>query len=101
MPYNTIKTTDQLTYCIDSKRVGNTKLKVTTERRYCHPHKIIAHGSHIDSIPCEVLNKVIRCETCKYFEVYQANDHSVDCNDFMEINPNTFHPEAQLYGIQC
>ena len=32
--------------------------------------------------------------------MYQANDHCIDCDDFIEINPNTFHPEAQLYGIE-
>ena len=54
MPYNTVRTTHNKTYCIDSKKVGMNKHKVTTEYRYCHPHKLYTNGSHTDSIPCEV-----------------------------------------------
>ena len=69
MLYNTIRTMNQSTYCIDSKKIGMTKHIVTTEYRYCHPHKMYINGSHTDSIACEVQYKVIKCEVCQYYEI--------------------------------
>ena len=85
---------------VGMKKVGMNKHKVTTEYRYCHPHKLYTNGSHTDSIPCEVQYKVLKCQECKYYEIYQSYEHSIDCEDFIEINPNIFHPEAQIYGIR-
>ena len=31
------RTMNHTTYCIDSKKIGITKHKVTTEYSYCHP----------------------------------------------------------------
>ena len=41
MPYNTIRSANNKTYCKLSKGIGKTKHKVTTEYRFCHPHKIL------------------------------------------------------------
>ncbi|CAF1101211.1 unnamed protein product, partial [Brachionus calyciflorus] len=97
IPYNSIRSSHSKTNCNLRIVCKVDKHKMHQETRLCKGHKIMDENEQID-LSCPVRYKVIRCQECSIFKLFQNNQHSIDCEDIIEYNDLT-HPESHVFGI--